>query len=53
MTGKLATDGNRELITVIECVSGDGKVIPPVIIYKGASYYMGWYQHLDSKATEG
>ena len=53
MTGKLATDGNRELITVIECVSGDGKVIPPFIIYKGASHYMGWYQHLGPKATEG
>ena len=53
MTRKLATDGNRELITVIECISGDGRVIPPFIIYKGSAHYMGWYQHLDSKATEG
>ena len=53
MTGKLATDGNRELITVIECVSGSGQAIAPFVIYKGASHYMGWYQHLDPQATEG
>ena len=40
MTGKLATNSSRELITVIECISGDGKVIPRFVIYKGASYYM-------------
>ena len=53
MTGKLATDGNRELITVIECISGDGYALAPFIIYKGSANYMGWYQHLDSKATDG
>ena len=26
MAGKLATDGNRELITVVEAISGEGIV---------------------------
>ena len=26
MTGKLATDGNREMITVVEAISGSGSV---------------------------
>ena len=42
MIPKVATDGKRELITVIECISGDGQVLPPMIIYKGAGHYMGW-----------
>jgi len=48
MTGKMATDGTRELITVVETISGDGMALSPLIIYKGVAYYMGWYQHLDS-----
>ena len=32
MSGKVAIDGNRELITVIETISGDGIVLPPLII---------------------
>lgn len=47
MTAKLAQDGNRELITVLEAICGDGTVLPPLIIYKGKHRYMGWYQHLD------
>ena len=47
MTGKMATDGTRKLITVVETISGDGVSLPPLVIYKGASHYMGWYQHLD------
>ena len=41
---KVPDDGNRELLTVIECVSGDGRVIPCLIIYKGATHYMGWHR---------
>ena len=54
MTGKLAQDGNRELITVIETICGNGTVLPPLIIFKGAKRYMGWFQHLDedSEAAE-
>lgn len=47
-------DGNRELLTVIECVSADGRVLPSLIIYKGANHYMGWHkftgQDTESKA---
>lgn len=31
------------MVTVIECVSADGRVIPPMYIYKGTMYMMGWY----------
>ena len=41
---KVAEDGNRELLTVIECVSASGVVLPPLIIYKGSNHYMGWHQ---------
>ena len=47
MSGKVAIDGNRELITVVETISGDGYILPPLVIYKGAAHYMGWYQHLN------
>jgi len=48
MTGKLATDGNREMITVVDAISGGGYVLPPLVIYKGSGHYMGWYQFLKS-----
>ena len=53
MTGKLAQDGNRELITVIETICGDGSVLPPLVIYKGAKCYMGWFQLLDEDSEAG
>jgi hypothetical protein len=28
--------GSRELVTVIECVTGDGLALDPFIIFKGA-----------------
>ena len=36
ITGKLAQDGNRELIIVLKTICGDGTVLQPLIIYKGA-----------------
>ena len=36
-------DGNREIVTVIECVSAAGKVLPPMYIYKGSAHLMGWH----------
>ena len=30
MTGKMATDGTRKLITVVETISGDGVSLPPL-----------------------
>ena len=35
--GMTATDGTRELITVMEAISGDGAVLSPLIIYKGVA----------------
>ena len=53
MTGKLAPDRVGELITVIETICGDGTVLQPLVIYKGAQRYMGWYQHLDPDSAVG
>jgi len=36
-------DGNRELVTVIETVSADGRVLPPMYIYKGVQHLIGWH----------
>jgi len=41
MSGKMATNGIRELITVVETISGDGQVWFPLVIYKGIAHYMG------------
>ena len=43
-TFKMMDDGNRELLTAIESVSADGRVLPTLIIYKGATHYMGWHK---------
>ena len=29
------TDPNRELITIIKCISAAGNVVPPMLVYKG------------------
>ena len=34
-------DGSRELITVLECLSAEGRVLPPMIVTKGAYHYAG------------
>jgi len=46
ITGKLAQEGNRGLGAVMETIYGDGTVSPPLIIYKRAKRYMGWYQNM-------
>ena len=43
-TFKMMDDGKRELLTVVESVSADGHVLPSLIIYKGATHYMGWHK---------
>lgn len=35
-------DGDRELVTVIECVSADGTAIRPGIIFKGIRRDLSW-----------
>ena len=46
-------DGNQEMVTVLECVSADGSVLPPMYIYKGPSHLMGWHAAVQAqeKAT--
>ena len=36
------TDGNRELITVIDCICANGTVLPPYIIMKGMCPSYSW-----------
>ena len=36
-------DGNREITTIIECVSGSNKAIDPLIIFKGKQHQRSWY----------
>jgi hypothetical protein len=36
--------GNREWVTIIECVSSKGVSIPPVVILKGKEQQATWYQ---------
>ena len=35
-------DGNRELVTIIECVCADGTAIRPSLVYKGAKRDLEW-----------
>lgn len=35
-------DGNRELVTIIECVSADGTAIRPSVVFKGARRDLEW-----------
>jgi hypothetical protein len=36
--------GNREWVTIIECMSSKGISIPPVVILKGKEHQAPWYQ---------
>src|SRR6187402_44595 len=38
--------GNREWVTVIESVSATGRVLPPLIIFKGQLHQLSWYECL-------
>ncbi|GJE90483.1 DDE-domain-containing protein [Phanerochaete sordida] len=35
-------DGNRELVTAIECISADGTALRPTVIYQGARRDLRW-----------
>lgn len=48
MSGKMATGGNRELITAVEIISETRIALSPFAIYKGlVIIWDGTYQHLD------
>jgi hypothetical protein len=38
---KYTQDGNRELITVLECVSAEGVVLSLLVVIKGMNHYIG------------
>lgn len=38
-------DGNRELVTAIECISAAGAVLKPMIIFKGQKRNLEWGRH--------
>ena len=46
-SAKKTQDGSQEWVTVIETLSGDGRVLHPMIINKGQAHYMGWYAKLN------
>ncbi|KAI7968275.1 hypothetical protein EIK77_010445 [Talaromyces pinophilus] len=41
----LIQPGNREWVTVVECVRSTGTVVPPLIIFKSGSNQAEWYKH--------
>jgi hypothetical protein len=43
-------DGNRKLVTVIKCVSADGSVLHPSVIYKGKRRDLEWGRDNPCKA---
>ena len=45
--------GGRELITVLECIYAGGRVIPPLIIYKGKHQYHGWHEFTENLDCKG
>ena len=47
-TSRRAQQGNREWVTLIECVSITGKQLPAFYIYTGAAHYAGWHQNRDT-----
>jgi len=38
---KLMQDGSQEWVTVIEAISGEGRVLRPMIINKDQAHYIG------------
>ena len=46
----MAEAGNREWVSVIECVSMDGRILAPLIIFKGKQQRPAWYNSLPEGA---
>ena len=47
LTSSKTTDGNRELVTILESVSALGVAVPPMIIFKGKALYIGWMKDVE------
>ena len=39
----------RKIVTVIECISAAGTIIPPMYIYKGGKHILGWHAGVQAK----
>ena len=37
-----AEPGRQEWVTVVECISADGNLIPPLVIFKGEDLMTSW-----------
>jgi hypothetical protein len=46
---RIASASSRESLTLIECISAAGKVIPPLIILAAKNHLEEWYQHLEKE----
>jgi hypothetical protein len=42
-------DGYRAMVTVIECISADGRVISPGYINMGSGHLLGWHAVVHDK----
>ena len=42
-------DGNREWVSLIECISADGRILAPFIIFKGKRHMKAWYDVLEDE----
>ena len=40
-------DGNREWVSLIECISADGRLLGMFIIFKGKRHMKAWYNALE------
>ena len=43
----MSQPGNREWVSLIECISTDGRALPPWIIFKAKNYKKNWIDALD------
>ena len=49
--GKAVQPGNREWVTAINCISGDGFDVPPFLLVQGAYHLSNWYTEGDLPDT--
>lgn len=50
-TVHMKSDGNRELVTVLECICADGSALSPLVIFKGKRVNAQWARNNLIKAT--
>jgi hypothetical protein len=42
-------DQHCELVTVLDCIAADGRVIPCMYIYTGSRHLLGWHTGIPDK----